>query len=62
MSGKDLLKLLKKNGWSELPRKGTSHVQLKHEVIKGKITVAVHSGKDIPIGTLNAILKQAGLK
>jgi len=41
-------------------RKG-SHLQLEHPVKKGKVTVPVHGG-DIPKGTLNAILKQAGLK
>jgi predicted RNA binding protein YcfA (HicA-like mRNA interferase family) len=34
---------------------------LVHPVKKRKITIPVHGG-DIPKGTLNAILKQAGLK
>ena len=38
-----------------------SHLQLIHPNKLGKITVPVHGG-DIPKGTLNAILKQAGLK
>lgn len=38
-----------------------SHLQLEHSSKKGKVTVPIHGG-DIPIGTLNSILKQAGLK
>jgi len=38
-----------------------NHLQLNHEVKEGKVTVPIHGG-DIPKGTLNSILKQAGLK
>jgi predicted RNA binding protein YcfA (HicA-like mRNA interferase family) len=61
MTSKELIKLLKKDGWQEVAQKG-SHKQFKHETKTGKITVADHAGKDIAPGTLNAILKQAGLK
>ncbi|MCX6324666.1 MAG: type II toxin-antitoxin system HicA family toxin [Sphingobacteriales bacterium] len=60
MKVKDLLKELKKDGWVEKEQKG-SHLQLIHPLKKGKVTLPIHSG-DIPKGTLNAILKQAGLK
>ena len=60
MKVKELLKILKKDGWAEKEQKG-SHLQLIHSVKKGKVTLPVHSG-DIPKGTLNAIMKQAGLK
>jgi predicted RNA binding protein YcfA (HicA-like mRNA interferase family) len=60
MKVKELLKLLKKDGWFEKTQKG-SHLQLEHSSKKGKVTVPIHGG-DIPIGTLNSILKQAGLK
>lgn len=60
MKVKELITLLKKDGWKEKDQKG-SHLQLIHPVKPGKVTVPVHSG-DIPKGTLNAILKQAGLK
>ena len=46
--------------WYEKDQKG-SHLQLVHPKKKGKVTVPVHSG-DIPKGTLNSILRQAGLK
>lgn len=60
MKVKDLLKLLHQKGWVIKAQKG-SHLQLIHSEKKGKITVPVHGG-DIPIGTLNSILKQAVLK
>ena len=35
--------------------------QLKHPVTGHVTYVHVHGGKDIPVGTLRAIIKQAGL-
>ena len=60
MRFKELDRLLKDNGWIR-DKKGTggSHIMYRKE--SKKIPVPVHSG-DIPKGTLNAILKQAGLK
>lgn len=57
----EVLRFLKKDGWYAHEQKG-SHLQLKHPTKSGKVTLPVHKGKDIPPGTLNAILKQAGLK
>lgn len=61
MSSSDLIKLLRKDGCIEVAHNGTSHKEFKHPTKKGKITVP-HPKKDIPAGTLNSILKQAGLK
>lgn len=60
MKVNELLKLLHKDGWLKKDQKG-SHLQLIHPLKLGKVTVPIHGG-DIPIGTLNSILKQAGLK
>jgi len=60
MTAKEVLRLLKLNGWYIYETKG-SHCQLKHSEILGKITIPMHSG-DLKPGTLNSILKQAGLK
>lgn len=60
MTARELLKILKKDGWYESETKG-SHIQLIHPTKKGKVTVPYHSG-DIPKGTLNNVLKQADLK
>lgn len=59
---KEILRTLHQDGWQEVPnRTKGSHIQLKHPTKPGKVTVPNHSG-DIPTGTLNSILKQAGLK
>ena len=60
MTAKEVIRRLTKAGWYTKDQKG-SHRQFIHPTKKGKVTVPVHSG-DIPAGTLNAILKQAGLK
>ena len=61
MTAREILKILHKDGWYEVDQDG-SHLQLKHPTKHGKVTVAVHSKKNIPPKTLNNILKQAGLK
>lgn len=61
MTARELLKLLHKDGWYNHDQDG-SHLQLKHPSKPGKITVPLHSGKDIAPGTLHSILKQAGIK
>ena len=61
MTSKELLKKLMADGWYKVDQEG-SHVQLKHPDKPGRVTVPVHSGKDIAPGTLNNILKHAGLK
>ena len=62
MKIKEVLKMLKKDGW-ELVRQKGSHKQFKHPVKKGLVTVPDH-GKNVDLakGTANSILKQAGLK
>ena len=60
MTAKEILKILKKDGWYIVEITG-SHYQLKHLIKSGRVTIPFHSG-DIKQGTLNSILKQAGLK
>ena len=60
MTCKELLKILKADGWEDVKQVG-SHLQLKHPTKAGKVTLPIRSG-DVPKGTLNSILKQAGLK
>jgi predicted RNA binding protein YcfA (HicA-like mRNA interferase family) len=52
---------LKKDGWFIVRTKG-SHRQYKHEVKKGLVTLAGKQGDELAPGTLNSVLKQAGLK
>jgi predicted RNA binding protein YcfA (HicA-like mRNA interferase family) len=61
LTAKEVLEILKKDGWYVVKQKG-SHVQLKHPTKKGKVTVPVHSGKTLPIGTIKSIFKQAGIE
>jgi predicted RNA binding protein YcfA (HicA-like mRNA interferase family) len=49
------------DGWFQIRTKG-SHRQFQHFVKPGTVTVAGKTGMDVPIGTLNSILKQSGLK
>lgn len=60
MTFKEVEKLLLKNGWYRYRVVG-SHYQYKHSYILGKITIPRHC-KEIKKGTLNSILKQAGIK
>jgi len=52
---------LEKDGWYPVRQKG-SHQQFHHQSKKGTVTVAGKPNKDVPMGTLNNILKQAKLK
>ena len=58
MKDKDLLKLLKRNGWEVVRIYGSHHVLQKGE----DTTVLPIHGKDVPTGLLNKILKDTGLK
>lgn len=60
MTFKEMEKLLKADGWTLKDTAG-SHFQYIHPTKSGKVTVPNHKG-DIPKGTANSILKQAGLK
>lgn len=60
MTAKELLRILKADGWTEKSQRG-SHLQLVHPSKSGKVTIPMHN-KDLDIKTCNSILKQAGLK
>ena len=61
MKVRAVLKLLRNDGWLEVSRRG-SHRQLKHQTKPGRVTVPGKPSDDLAPGTLNSILKQAGLK
>jgi predicted RNA binding protein YcfA (HicA-like mRNA interferase family) len=58
---REVIKLLEEDGWHQARMKG-SHRQFKRASKKGTVTVAGKPNVEIPPGTLNNILKQAGLK
>ncbi|MGI8787526.1 MAG: type II toxin-antitoxin system HicA family toxin [Pyrinomonadaceae bacterium] len=60
VNGLQLIRVLEKSGFVRKRQKG-SHVHLFRETDKRRVTVPVHKGKDIPVGTLRAILKDADL-
>ena len=61
MKVRDVLKLIADDGWFQVAQKG-SHRQFKHPEKPGRVTVAGHPSQEMDMGTLNNILKQAGLK
>lgn len=61
MKIRDIIKMIEEDGWYLVTTKG-SHRQYKHSIKSGRVTIAGHPGHDLAQGTLNSILKQAGLK
>jgi predicted RNA binding protein YcfA (HicA-like mRNA interferase family) len=61
MKVRDIIKMLEADGWYLVSTKG-SHRQFKHSIKKSKVTVSGKPSDDVRKGTLNSILKQAGLK
>lgn len=55
-----MIRKLRRAGFVIVRTRGSMH-QLKHPVTGHVTYVHVHGGKDIPVGTLRAIIKQAGL-
>ena len=56
-----MIRLLEKNGW-RLRRTRGSHRQYAHPDRAGLVTVPGKQSDDLAPGTLNSVLKQAGLK
>jgi predicted RNA binding protein YcfA (HicA-like mRNA interferase family) len=61
MKVRELIRLLQDDGWHHVRTRG-SHRQFRHPERSGTVTVAGKLGIDIPAGTLDSILKSAGLK
>ncbi len=61
MKVRRVLKLIEEDGWYIARTKG-DHKQYKHPVKKGLVTISGKPNDDVAKGTLNSILKQAGLK
>ena len=60
MTSGEVIEMLKSDGWCLVATRG-SHKQYKHPEKCGRVTVP-HPKKDLPKGTVNSILKQAGLR
>ena len=61
MKVRDIIRLVEDDGWFLVRTRG-SHRHFKHPSKPGLVTIAGHPGVDMPKGTLNSVLKQAGLK
>lgn len=59
MSGKELVKLLIKNGWSIDRIHGSHYIMVKGNQM---LSVPVHGNKPLGAGILKVLLKQAGLE
>ena len=61
MKVRDVIRMIEADGWL-LARTRGSHKQFKHPEKKGIVTIAGKDNDDLAPGTLNSVLKQAGLK
>lgn len=61
MKAREAIQLIEADGWYLVATKG-SHRQFKHPAKPGRVTIAGKHSDDLAPGTLNSILKQAGLK
>ena len=63
MKYRDLIKQIQTDGW-HVERTVGSHMQFRHPSKPGTVTVPAGGklAKEVPPGTLNSVLKQAGLK
>lgn len=60
LTPREMIKLLKKNGFEEISQNG-SHVKMKNQE-NGKTVIVPYHSKAMKKGLEQAILKQAGLK
>ncbi|MEC4983536.1 MAG: type II toxin-antitoxin system HicA family toxin [Oscillatoria sp. PMC 1068.18] len=60
ISGKNLCKIVERFGWQLKRVKGSHHIYTQ-ENSSTILVIPVHGNRDLPIGTLKSILKDAGL-
>jgi predicted RNA binding protein YcfA (HicA-like mRNA interferase family) len=58
---RDVIRLIEDDEWFLVSTRGSDR-QYKHAVKPGRVTVAGKPSDDMAPGTLNSVLKQAGLK
>jgi predicted RNA binding protein YcfA (HicA-like mRNA interferase family) len=61
MKVRKVIKLIESDGWFHVRTTG-DHRQYHHPAKPGTVTVAGKPSDEVPPGTLNSILRQAGLK
>lgn len=60
VSGKTLCKIVERCGWELKRVTGSHHIYSKVGVMV-ILSIPVHGNRDLPIGTLRSLLKDAGL-
>ena len=60
MNGREVITLLKKQGWEHTSTRG-SHYKMEKEGFRS-VPVPLHGTKDLGVGLLKAIEKQTGVK
>jgi predicted RNA binding protein YcfA (HicA-like mRNA interferase family) len=58
---REIIRLIETDGWRLVATRG-SHRQYRHPDKPGRVTVAGKPSDELAPGTLNSVLKQAGLK
>jgi predicted RNA binding protein YcfA (HicA-like mRNA interferase family) len=58
---REAIRIIEQDGWTQVKSRG-GHRQFKHPKKPGRVTISGGSGDDLAPGTMNSILKQAGLK
>jgi predicted RNA binding protein YcfA (HicA-like mRNA interferase family) len=61
MKVRDIIKVIEADGWF-LARTTGDHRQFHHSRKRGTVTITGALGRDVPVGTLRSILKQAQLE
>lgn len=62
ISGKKFARVLEKNGWILIRINGSHHIYMKNEGMNNiRLTIPIHSNKDIKLGLLKHLLKLAEL-
>ena len=57
---RDAIRLVQEDGWQWVRTRG-SHRHYRHPVKPGTVTIAGRPSTDLPPGTWNGIMKQAGI-
>ena len=61
MKVREVIRLIESHGWFHVRTRG-DHRQYHHRTRPGTVTISGKLGEDMPKGTLNSVLRQAGLK
>ncbi len=61
VSGKELCKIVQNKGWILKRIKGSHHI-FEKSGLEVTLSIPIHSNRDLKIGTLKSIMKQANLR